>query len=127
MVVIDTTSSENTINYPDHVSEFEVHSELYMQLKQYTNADIRAEVKSRGTHGLRKEKTACRFDLVAFVENKAICIIEVKDKEVRHKTSIHDTRQGIRYPTYGIPVIVCYGLCDIQLVVDKVNELLGHS
>jgi hypothetical protein len=125
MLFIEATSSENVVHYPDHVSEFEIHAALYFALKQATKADIRAEVKSRGTHGLRKAKTACRFDLVAFVNGIAICIIEVKSGPVIHKKTMIETRQGTRYPTYGIPVIVCYGASDIPLVVEKVIEIIG--
>ena len=125
MIVIDSTSAENKIAYPDHVSEFEVHAALYLALKQATSADIRAEVKSRGTNGLRSAKTACRFDIVAFVDGVAICIVEVKGGAVNHKTAMQDTRQGTRYPTYGVPLIVCYGSSDIPSVVEKVNSLVG--
>jgi len=125
MLLIESTSKENTINYPDHVSEFEVQAYLYWMLKQSTAADIRAEVKSRGTHGLRPSKTACRFDIVVFKNAVAVCIVEVKSDKVRHSTTMQDTRQGTRYPTYGVPVVVCYGMNDIPIVISTVQSILG--
>ncbi len=128
MKVMPSVSKENTVLYPDHVSEFEVQAELFFSLKRnFPSAEFRGEVKSRGTHGLRKEKTACRFDIVAYESGVAACIIEVKDRDVKHKTNFEDTRQGIRYRTYGIPVIVCYGVEDIQESVSAVGEALGGS
>ena len=127
MIVINSTSAENKISYPDCVSEFEVHAALYFALKQSTNADIRGEVKSRGTHGLRPAKTACRFDIVAFVGGLAACIVEVKSGKVNHKTSINDTRQGVRYPTYGVPMIVCYGAADIPQTVEAVVSIVEKA
>ena len=124
MHVIEAKSSDNTINYPDHASEFEVHAELYYELKKINGCEIRGEVKSRGTHGLRKTKTACRFDLVVYLNEKAICIIEVKGNEVKHKTTIEDTRQGVRYSSYGVPVIVCYGFEDVDQVKSYVENLI---
>lgn len=124
MHVMQPTSGENVIQYPDHISEFEVHSELFFSLKaSIPGSDIRAEIKSRGTHGLRKAKTACRFDIVAFFNKKPICIVEVKGNKVRHKTCMEDTRQGVRYVTYGVPVIMCYGARDIEPVVEFVMSL----
>lgn len=55
MKIMDSINSENVIKYPDHISEFEVQAELYFKIKQkFPSADVRGEVKSRGTHGLRE-------------------------------------------------------------------------
>lgn len=123
MIVMASISNENEIKYPDHVSEFEVQAELYFKIKQsLPTADVRGEVKSRGTHGLREAKTACRFDLVVYDGIVAVCIVEVKGGSVRHNTTIEDTRQGQRYRTYGVPVIVCYGSDDIDQTVNEVRS-----
>ena len=122
---IEPTSQENRVVYPDHVSEFEVQAELFFALKGIPELDVRGEVKSRGTHGLRPAKTACRFDIVPFVGEKALCIVEVKGGHVKHKTAMEDTRQGTRYPTYGIPVLVCYGMSDVAETVEAVRQLLA--
>lgn len=116
MHLIHAKTSDYKIDYPDHVSEFEVHAELYFELKKINGIEVRGEVRSRGSHGLRKSKTACRFDLVVYKNKKAICIIEVKGGIVNHMTTIEETRQGIKYPTYGVPVLVCYGIEDIAEV-----------
>lgn len=120
---MDSINSENVIKYPDHISEFEVQADLYFKIKQkFPSADVRGEVKSRGTHGLREAKTACRFDLVVFDGVVAVCIIEVKGGYVRHKSTMEETRQGKRYRTYGVPVIVCYGNDDIDQTVKAVGQ-----
>ena len=33
------------------------------------------------------------------------------------------TRQGQRYVTFGVPVLVCYGFDDIKQVVDEVKSI----
>lgn len=127
MKILDSTSDENKIEYPTQHSEFEVHAELYGRLKEMDWFDVRAEVKARGTHGLRKSKTSCRFDIVLFIDKVAVCIIEVKDGKTKHKTTVEDTRQGQRYPSFGIPVVFCYGFDDIQNVINYSAELSTNS
>lgn len=126
MIRINPESKENKITYPKVHSEFEVHAELYATIKlNITAADVRGEVKAYGTHGLRKTKASCRFDLVVFEREKLspVCVIEVKGGKVRHKEGIEATRQGRRYVTFGVPVLVCYGFGDIESVVNEVKSM----
>lgn len=125
MHVMEPSSSEYSIQYPDHVSEFEVQAKLMFELMSIPGAEIRGEVKSRGTHGLRDAKTACRFDLVVYSNKKPVCIIEVKGGSVKHVLTIEETRQGLRYRTYGLPVVVCYGAADIDQVRGFVIGLIS--
>jgi len=126
MLRIDPESSENKIEYPSVHSEFEVHAELHAAIKHAVHgADVRGEVKAYGTHGLRKTKASCRFDLVVFdrTTRDPVCIVEVKGGKVRHKAGIEATRQGQRYVTFGVPVLVCYGFDDVQPVVNEIKAL----
>lgn len=127
MHVMEPKSSEYSIQYPDHVSEFEVQAKLMFELMNIPGAEIRGEVKSRGTHGLREAKTACRFDLVVYSDKKPVCIIEVKGGNVKHVSTIEETRQGLRYRTYGVHVVVCYGVADIEKVKSFVTDLISNS
>lgn len=127
---IDPESKENKIQYPKVHSEFEVHAELYAAIKGgVPGADVRGKVKAYGTHGLRKTKASCRFDLVVFARDGSppVCVIEVKGGKVRHKEGIEATRQGQRYVTFGVPVLVCYGFEDIQIVVEEVKKFFQES
>lgn len=126
MLRIEPAGTENVIGYPIVHSEFEVHAELFSEIrKNVESADVRGEVKAYGTHGLRKTKASCRFDLVVFDKStrRAVCLIEVKGGKVRHKDGIEATRQGQRYVTFGVPVLVCYGFDDIKQVVDEVKSI----
>ena len=100
---------------PDaHESEFEVQANLYSALKT-KGVDVRGEVAwfDPGT------RTHCRFDLVIY-ENKApVHILEVKARQVKHKTCLEDTRQGRRYRLFGIPVTFIYGSADASLFVNS--------
>lgn len=106
------------IAYPLVESEFEVQAYLYMTLRA-RGYDVRGEVQVFGEFGLRKTKAACRFDLVLFSDEKeSLCVFEVKARKVKHKTTVEETRQGKRYPLFGVPVHFVYGM-------EGANEILS--
>lgn len=100
------------ISYPKRHSEFEIQALLFSAL-QLLGYDVRGEVKS----------SPCRFDLVIFRNKEAICIIEVK-KWIKKKTP-SKTKQYDRYMSYGLPLVYCGHIEDIQETVRKVQELIS--
>ena len=121
MQTLEPKSKDLNIKYPDVDSEFEVHAMLYFNLRQ-AGWDARGEVPFHGSFGLRKAKAACRFDLVIFNQDKTPrFIIEVKARPVRHKTTVEDTRQGTRYPMFGVPVHFVYGMQDAAVLLNKLG------
>lgn len=117
-------SAQYLVEYPSVNSEFEVHATLFMELKA-CGYDVRGEVKARGCFGLRAAKTGCRFDLVIFKDQVAVLILEVKGNDVKHKAGVEGTRQGQRYPCFGIPVWMVYGMPGAQEAIKRAKEFLG--
>jgi len=103
------SSSELTLAYPEVRSEFEVQALVYWKLLE-AGLDVRGEVAVKGGFDRRRRESTCRLDLVVYKDGIAQCIIEVKARPVLHKTSVEDTRQGQRYPCFGIPVYFVYGV-----------------
>lgn len=126
MVILEPTNNKYKIAKPDedYLSEFEVQAFLYSELKRL-GIDVRGEVNFKGEkkyyeQNKKSRQTRCRFDLVIFHNCEAIKIIEVKNAPIKHKTSLENTRQGIRYRHFGIPVIFIYGMNDaIKLLQDE--------
>lgn len=115
---IQAASAEYQIEYPTVASEFEVQAFLYSELKR-RGLDVRGEVKARGCFGLRKAKAACRFDLVLFQNRQAVMILEIKGAPVNHQTTMEATRQGQRYPHFGVPVWTVYGMAGAEAVIER--------
>jgi hypothetical protein len=109
------------IPYPEKYSEFEIHATLYFKLKTHFEShhychSVRGEVRKKGHMG-------SRFDLVIFKNRQAVCIIEVKD--TRPKKINTETRQFRKYSSFNLPLIYCYTMDDIDLVMDRVeNEII---
>lgn len=106
----------HAIPYQPFRTEFEVQAWLYMTLRAQ-GRDVRGEVKTLYEQKKGRVKARfCRFDLVEYVDKKAVRIFEVKARPVRHKDGVEGTRQGQRYPRYGVPVTFVYGMEDAMRV-----------
>ncbi|MDE1999729.1 MAG: hypothetical protein KGI52_12460 [Burkholderiales bacterium] len=124
-LLIYPTSSRFSVPNPTHVSEFEVQAEIWARLKGL-GIDVRGEVKARAPFdGCKKHHVTCRFDLVVYQESKAVLIIEVKSGKVRHKDGFDETRQGTRYPCFGLPVVVVYGCDGIDKAISYAQEIVS--
>lgn len=95
-------------------SEFEVQAWLYNRLLA-AGLDVRGEVRWLD----KKTRTSCRFDLVIYKNGEAAEIIEMKWGEVKHKRGVENTRQGIRYRKFGVPVTFIYGQKDATDFYEK--------
>jgi hypothetical protein len=103
----------HSIDYPSSCSEFEVQAGLYHRLRAL-GLDVRGCVKSK-CEDFGKFKNVF-FDLVVFNGSTATHIIECKNKPGR--TSTHPkSRQLRRYSKFGIPLIWCYNLEDIEKII----------
>lgn len=121
---VQAISGSLEIPYPAVESEFEVQAWLWAELRK-AGFDAKGEVQILGKFGLRKTKASCRFDVVVFdVTKKAICVFEVKARVVRHKTVVEDTRQGRRYPHFGVPVHFVYGMAGAEAALKMVQATL---
>ena len=108
-------------------SEFDVQAHLWSLLRA-SGFDVRGEVKARAQFdGAKKHHVTCRFDLVVYQDNEAVLIVEVKARPVRHKDGFEATRQGSRYPFFGVPVVVAYGMASADAVVDYATTLCGKK
>lgn len=76
--------------YPAKRNEFEIHADLYSQLR-HNGLNIRGEIRLKfKKEGRQSRKRGARFDLVLFDEfNKAVAIIEVKDSERKTELQEH--------------------------------------
>lgn len=107
------------IKYPDKLSEFEIHSELYNKLKLLW-FDVRWEVTDTSIKKYCKNKKwfrKSRFDLVIFKDKTATHIIEVKNS----KNHTMNTRQNIKYSMYNLPILYCMWLDDIELIIEQLH------
>lgn len=110
---IEATGRDFEIGYPEVHSEFEVQAFLFSELK-LAGFDARGEVQVHGLFGQRSTKASCRFDIVIFKDKQAIMVLEVKARSVKHKSGVENTRQGKRYPLFGVPVYFIYGMEDAK-------------
>lgn len=95
-------------------TEFEIQATLWWKLNEL-GFNVRGEYSVK-YHGGRKG-SKCRFDLVQMLDGVAVGIIEVKDKIVKHKHGFDKTRQGRRYASYGVPVLVVYGMSQAESLI----------
>lgn len=111
MVTLEAVSSSKSIEKPraGRFSEFEVQATLYTGLL-FRSVDVRGEVVKEFPRVKGQMREKCRFDLVIFYGERAIRILEVKGDYVKHKNGVENTRQGRRYPQFGVPVTFIYGM-----------------
>lgn len=95
--------NKDAVNEPTFMSEFEVQAFLWSELREL-GFNLRGEVKTKFAH-----RCYVRFDLALFEDGKLTGIIEVKKSPMKHKSSWEETRQGIRYNDFGVPVKIVYG------------------
>lgn len=105
------------IEYPRNFNEWEIQAALYVKLREI-GIDARAEVTAH----------RARFDIVVFDQNqKASIIIEVKDNNrISYKQKDID-RQREKYLSFGIPVLLCSCIDDINQIITSVTGILGYN
>lgn len=109
MKIFQPLNANYRIEKPSKMSEFEIHAALYIRLRQ-------AGYKVRGHATAKYENGMCTFDLVVFDgDYRPKVIIEVKNSA---NTSLPNTRQGMRYRHFGLPVVLFWNL-------DEYGELLN--
>lgn len=107
---------------PKKTSEFEIQAMLWAELRAM-GYNVRGEVRTPFTGGMKRER--CRFDLAIFEDGKMVGIIETKAGVTKHKTDAgwHGTRQGFRYSTFGVPMVVIYGQNHAEKFLDATRSL----
>lgn len=127
VLFIEPVKQQFVVPTPKRESEFDVQAQLWSSLRS-KGIDVRGEVKTRAKfEGCRKSSVTCRFDLVVYAQGEAVLIIEVKARPVAHKNGFADTRQGTRYPCFGIPAVVAYGMGSVDEVVAHATALCGKK
>lgn len=111
-----------TVLEPKKASEFEVQAMLWSELRAM-GYNVRGEVRAPFAAGMKRER--CRFDLAIFEDGKMVGIIETKAGVTKHKTNAgwSGTRQGFRYGTYGVPIVVIYGQKHAEKFIDETLKL----
>lgn len=106
---------------PKNRSEFEIQAMIWASLRDM-GYNVRGEVKVPFEAGQKRE--VCRFDLAVFEGGKMVGIIETKAGVTKHKTDAgwHGTRQGFRYGTFGVPMVVIYGQEHAEKFIDETYE-----
>lgn len=104
------------LDEPKHCTEFEVQAYLWHELRAL-GLNVRGEVKLK----FSKRQTV-RFDLACFQEGRLTAIIEVKRSSVQHKTTWKETRQGLRYLQYGVPVYIVYGMDEADVFITEIRK-----
>lgn len=117
MTTLPPISGDLRIPYPAHDTEFEVQAWLYNELRRM-GFETRGEIKAPYSKKSKGQKARfCRFDIVVYNKQLPVVILEVKAATVRHKTCVTDTRQGTRYPHFGVPVMFVYGMPMAQKLI----------
>ena len=101
---------------PDRQTEFEVQAYLWSQLRSL-GINVRGEVKATF-----EKRSVVRFDLVVFKDGVLQGIIEVKSAPIKHKTCWEQTRQGLRYHQFGVPVVIVYGQDQAEALIKNATE-----
>ena len=91
---------------PKTPTEFEVQAYVWGELRKL-GVNARGEVKTRFS-----DRCFVRFDVAIFEDGRLKQIIEIKRQKMSHKTKWEDTRQGVRYNTFSVPVTILYGMDD---------------
>jgi hypothetical protein len=108
------------IKKPKNYSEFEVQATLYAILKFNHKIDVRGEVSYKMPRAGELKVGNSRFDLVVFKNDKAICIIEVKNgKKVWENLN---TRQHKKYSRFGLKLVYCMNMSFVKQVAKEVLE-----
>lgn len=97
------------VTEPNAHSEFEVQAYLWNELRS-SGFNVYGEVKT-----VQKENNkpaVCRFDIAEFSKGKLAGIVEVKSSAICHRSEggWSATRQGARYASFGVPVVIIYGM-----------------
>ena len=108
------------IKKPKKYSEFEVQATLYAILKFNYKIDVRGEVPYKMQSFKELKISSSRFDLVIFKNDKAMCIIEVKNGQ-RAKANTN-TRQHKKYSQFGLKLVYCMNMTFVKNVVEEVLE-----
>ena len=113
-----TKKDAGSILTPPDKSEFEVHADLYNEIRAIPSLVVRGDVIAYTTQG-----NLCRFDLVVYRKNKRaphdpMCIIEVKKKG-----SSMGIKQKAKYESFGLPVLECDGSRQIHETLDRLLEV----
>jgi hypothetical protein len=99
--------------YPQRLSEFEVQSDIYQELKK-KGFNVKGEVKAKNS----------RLDIVVFDDNNtAKCIIEVKSRERVRKTPRKYRRVEKYEELFNLPVIVCMNASQVESTVKQVEDI----
>lgn len=99
--------------------EFHIHAMTYVALKN-NGYEVFGEAVVRGiNYGSQFDKNACcTFDLVVFLKDELLAIIEVKDSP---NHNLEETRQGRRYRSFGVPVYLIWDEADIHRLLDALR------
>ena len=91
-------------------SESTIQAELYRRLKNHA---ISIDLEYSNNHS--------RFDLIVFMKNKPVIIVEVKKGKVRARNS----KQIQKYRKYNYPLIVVEGWKDVQPCVNWILDFIN--
>jgi len=116
--VYDPISNPGRIDTTQRRTEFELQAWLYNRL-QLDGFDVRGEVKGKTDAGER-----ARFDLIVYVGDRLIAIIEVKDSP---GSRLERTRQGRRYRTFGVPVFLFFNGKQYPQLRTRMAELVDQK
>lgn len=101
------------VSEPTTATEFEIQAQLLFALREL-GLNVRGEVKSA-----YEGRSTVRFDLAVFKDGQLTGIIEVRKSPIKHKTTWGQTRQGLRYASFGVPVRIVYGPQEAHMLVEQ--------
>lgn len=105
MKIYPALNSIEKVHFHDTVTEADIQAQLFGELKK-DGFSVKA-----GVNYLRAKKVAgCQFDLVIHKGKTAVAIIEVKSPFEGPRTDLNSTHQGLKYRSFGIPVILFWDM-----------------
>lgn len=111
---------------PASSTEFEVQAFLWWKLRAL-GLNARGEVRGRLTGAKdSKWKAGCMFDVAIFSAGVLKEIVEVKARRMDHSSgSWQNTKQGLHYALFGVPVTIVYGMEDAEAFVERKKKELA--
>jgi hypothetical protein len=118
MIVYTALNSTEKLHSHDSETEADIQAQLYAQLRK-DGFNVKAGV----TYIKNKSYMGCTFDLVINKGKEASFIIEVKSPFEGPKTDLDASHQGLKYRSFGIPVILFWDMREYS----KLKQFLNSS
>jgi hypothetical protein len=119
MIIYAALNSTEKLHLHDYETEADIQAQLYARLRK-DGFDVKAGV----TYLRTKSNIGCAFDLVIHKGREAAVIIEVKSPLEGPQTDLDASHQGLKYRSFGLPVVLFWDMAYYQNLREFVDSSL---